>query len=472
MPTHHGSDAYHRGMHAPHSTAFASGTFGRLFPTLPPLFHRDKTHAELREALVRLGARGGPMDPASGAANPDNPTIWAGFAFFGQFIDHDITLDTTSSFERQNDPEGIVNFRTPALELDSVYGSGPEASPHLYQPRTAKLLLDHEHGRDQIARNSADTALIGDPRNDENLVIQQLQLAFIRFHNAVVDAIEPDVAREHLFEEAQRITRWHYQWVVVHEFLPLTVGQALVDEVYDVCNPRAGRRHFNWRHKPFIPVEFSVAAYRFGHSQIPDALRLNGDFNGGGAVPLFDRDELGDPDPDDCSGFGLRAPRRYVDWEHFFKTAQRKPVASKRINPVLAEPLFDLPFVEPSPRASLAVRNLERGDAFGLPSGQAVACAMCLDPLSASDLGNVAADGFDVATPLWYYVLKEAEVAGQGLRLGPVGGRIVAEVLVGLLQGDRLSFVRADPKWTPASEGIGTDADFGMAELLEFAGVA
>ena len=277
MPTHHGSRAFHRGMHAPHSTFFASGKFGRLFPTLPALFHRDKTGAELREALVRLGARGGPMDPATGASNPDNAGVPAGFAFLGQFIDHDVTLDTTSSFERQNDPEGIANFRTPALELDSVYGSGPAVTPHLYQPRSAKLLLDYEHKRDQIARNSANTALIGDPRNDENLVIQQLQLAFIRFHNAVVDAIEPDVRREHLFEEAQRITRWHYQWIVLHEYLPLTVGQDLVDEVYDVCAPRAGRRYFNWRNTPFIPVEFSVAAYRFGHSQIPSALRLNDD---------------------------------------------------------------------------------------------------------------------------------------------------------------------------------------------------
>ena len=472
MSTQHGASAFHRGMHAPHSTFFASGKFGRLFPTLPGLFHRDKTEAELREALVRLGARGGPMDPASGASNPNNDGVWAGFGFLGQFIDHDITLDTTSSFERQNDPEGIANFRTPVLELDSVYGSGPAVSPHLYEPRSAKLLLDRAHGRDQIARNSKNTALIGDPRNDENLIIQQLQLAFIRFHNAVVEAIEPDTDREHLFREAQRIVRWHYQWIVLHEYLPLTVGQDLVDEVYDVCNHRAGRTYFNWRHTAFIPVEFSVAAYRFGHSQIPGALRLNGDFNGGDLVPLFDRDELGDADPDDCSGFGLRAPRRWIDWKHFFKVARKKPVETKQINPVLAEPLFDLPFEEPGPRASLAVRNLERGHVFGLPSGQAVACAMCLDPLAPADLSDVAADGFDTATPLWYYILKEAEVVAGGAHLGPVGGRIVAEVLIGLLQGDRMSFVRTDPKWTPASETIGTDADFGMADLLKFAGVA
>ena len=461
-------------MHAPHSTSFASGKFGRLFPTLTPLFHRDKTDDELRHALRDLGARGGTMDPASGAQNPDNKDVPAGFGFLGQFIDHDITLDTTSSFERQNDPEGITNFRTPALELDSVYGSGPAVSPYFYQRDGVRLLVDHEFGRDQLARNSANTAVIGDPRNDENLVIQQLQLAFIRFHNAVVDAIEPICQREHLFEEAQRITRWHYQWVVLHEFLPHVVGQTLVDEIYDVCQPKGGRRFFNWRNTPFIPVEFSVAAYRFGHSMIPGALLINDDFtaNGGQEIPLFDRNEIGDSDPDDCSGFGLRAPRRYVDWKHFFKTARKHPRPSKRINPVLAEPLFDLPFERPGPHASLAARNLERGHAFGLPSGQAVACAMCVDPLAASDMGDLSETGFDAATPLWYYILKEAEVAADGKHLGPVGGRIVAEVLIGLLQGDRQSFVRADPKWTPADEDLGTDEDFGMADLVRFAGLA
>lgn len=472
MPTHHGSGAFHRGMNAPHSRYFASGTFGRLFPTLPPLFHRDKTDGGLREALVRLGKPGGPMDP-TGQSNPDNPDIAAGFGFFGQFVDHDITLDTTSSFERQNDPEGIENFRTPALELDSVYGSGPEVTPYLYQPGTAKLLVDHEHGRDQLPRNTAGTAVIGDPRNDENLIISQLQLAFIRFHNAVVDAITPVCEPEHLFAEAQRITRWHYQWVILHEFLPLTVGQDTVDDIYNVCTG-TGRRFFNWRHQPFIPVEFSVAAYRFGHTQIPGTLKVNDDFKVGGKskIPLFDRDEVGDSDPDDLTSFGLRAPRRYVDWKNLFKTASQKPQASKKIDPVLSKPLFDLPFVPPGPRASLAVRNLERGHVFGLPSGQAVACAMCIDPLAPGDLSEVHNDGFDTATPLWYYILREAEVVADGKRLGPVGGRIVAEVLIGLLEGDRLSFVRADPKWTPAAEGIGTDADFTMADLLTFAGVA
>lgn len=466
---HHGSDAFHRGMHVPYSRYFASGTFGRLFPTLPKLFLRNKTETELREALVALGAVDGPMKPSG--SDPNNPDIHVGFGFFGQFIDHDITLDTTSSFERQNDPEGIVNFRTPALELDSVYGAGPAVDPWLYAPDRVRLLVEHEHGRDQIARAPVSrTALIGDPRNDENLVISQLHLAFLKAHNGIVDALEANgVAHEHLFLEAQRILRYHYQWAVLHEYLPLTVGQSVVDDVYNVCTGK-GRQFFTWRHEPFIPVEFSVAAYRFGHSQIPGRIKVNNEFKVGGkaAVPLFDiLQGPGNPDPDDLSGFGLRASRRYVDWKHLFKTGRTKPKPSKKIDTELAGPLFELPFETEIP--SLASRNLLRGHAFGLPSGQAVACAMCLDPLAPGDLSDVAPMGFDTATPLWFYILREADVQASGARLGAVGGRIVAEVLIGLLEGDRMSFVRSNPKWTPEDEGLGSRNDDGIRNILRFA---
>jgi hypothetical protein len=473
---HHGTTAFHRGLEAPHSRYHASGKFGRLFPTLPPLALPGVDDDGLRDRLRRLGADSeSPMFPGSDADDPDNSKIPVGFVFFGQFVDHDITLDTTSSLERQNDPEGIANFRTPLLELDSVYGSGPDVTPHFYQGG-GKLLVDEEFGRPQLPRTSTRTAVIGDPRNDENLIISQLQLLFLRFHNRVVDALAArGFTGGRLFREAQRIVRWHYQWVVLREFLPLTVGKDVVKEIFkgDCCS--TGRCFYNWRHEPFIPVEFAVAAYRFGHSQIPGRFQVNDEFvvDGSPKVPLFDPAQVGKEDPDDLSGFGSRGARRFVDWRYLFATGDGDEQPSKRIDPVLSPPLFHLPFIaDPGPDNpdSLAARNLLRGHAFGLPSGQAVARAMCLDPLSPGDLDEVADFGFEEHTPLFYYLLREAEVAEQGRRLGPVGARIVAEVLIGLLEGDRMSFVRAYPKWTPEVEDLGTTSDFGMADLVAFVG--
>ncbi len=174
-----------RGMNAPHSRYYNSGRFGRLFPTLPP--QGDVQDRSMVEALLKVGDledRGGIMDPGDGD-NPDNPAMSAGMTFLGQFLDHDITFDPTSSLERQQDPEAITNFRTPAFELDSVYGSGPGASPHLYDrivdDGRTKVLVEAIPGSDgasadgtvrfDLPRNSQDRALIGDPRNDENLII-------------------------------------------------------------------------------------------------------------------------------------------------------------------------------------------------------------------------------------------------------------------------------------------------------------
>src|SRR5262245_34282852 len=181
---HYHGTAEFRGGNCPRSRYYDTGRFGRMFPSLPP-FNADSAR------LAELGKAGGPMDGTD--ENPDNPAkLTAGFTFLGQFIDHDVTFDPTSILERQNDPEAITNFRTPLLELDSVYGSGPGASPHLYQSKARDKLLigaDTNAQPNDVPRNSEQTALLGDPRNDENLIVSQLHLAFLRFHNAVVDQV-------------------------------------------------------------------------------------------------------------------------------------------------------------------------------------------------------------------------------------------------------------------------------------------
>jgi hypothetical protein len=483
------------GESTPQSVFYDQGRFGRLFPALPP-FAADTPL--VRDALAELGAVGGPMDPgddlsdpvalitdaAEGLRNPDNSAISAGFTFLGQFLDHDMTFDPTSSLARRQDPEAIHNFRIPALDLDSVYGSGPVASPHLYDqtvdagrttllveeiPGSAAVSIDRATRHD-LSRNSQHVALIGDPRNDENLIVSQLQLAFLRFHNRVVADVKADLGPGYtageIFSEAQRVVRWHYQWLILHEFLPRTVGQTMVDHVLE-----AGPKFFTWHNDPFIPVEFSVAAYRFGHSQVRPSYRAN--FGTSASDPsqqffaLFIDPNATDPDdPADLRG-GRRAPRRFVDWQTFFDFGDGRVRPNKKIDTRLSTVLFHLLGQPEGEPVSLATRNLLRNLVMKVPSGQRVARAMQLPELAPRDLDDLTTFGLHRRTPLWFYILREAEVASGGEHLGPVGGRIVTEVVVGLIKGDGQSYLRQDPYWTPT---YGSAHSFTMVDLLTNAG--
>ncbi|WP_380874295.1 myeloperoxidase [Sphingomonas sp. DBB INV C78] len=493
---HHG--VYPHDIVPPRSHYYDSGRFGRLFGKLPA-FASDTP--DVRAALLEIGKAGGIMDakdklsegpvklitdPTLSAKNSDNPTLTAGFTFLGQFLDHDMTFDPTSSLERQSDPEHIANFRTPSLALDNVYGAGPGGSPHLYDQgpgKGIKFLLEETGtaGKQDVPRNSQNVALIGDPRDDENLIISQLQVAFLKFHNAAVEHVKTKIkltAPDQIFAEAQRIVRWHYQWIIVHEFLKKTCGEAAVNDVLE-----NGRKFYKWHNDPFIPVEFSVAAYRFGHSQVRPSYRAN--FTGNpGSQPFFGMIFTPTPsnplDPDDLSG-GCRAPRRFIDWPTFFDFRDGSVRPNKKIDTTLSTALFKLPgSVVSNPDAktnpsSLAQRNLLRHLTFSLPSGQRVAKAMNLPVLSKGDLGDLKQYGLDDRTPLWFYILREAGVIENGERLGPVGGRIITEVFLGLIQGDRTSYLSQEPDWEPFLPTVDTSKqgeDFSMVDLLRFAGVA
>ena len=484
------------GESTPQSIFYDQGRFGRLFPTLPP-FAADTQL--LRDALSELGAKGGPMDadddlsdpialitdPAKSAGNPDNPTMTAGFTFLGQFVDHDMTFDPTSSLARQQDPEAIRNFRIPALDLDNVYGGGPVASPHLYDAAVdggrTTLLTEEIPGSDAVSvgnatrldvpRNSQLTALIGDPRNDENLVVSQFHLALLRFHNHVVADVRtelgPGYTDGEIFAEAQRVVRWHYQWLVIHEFLVRTVGGQLVDDVL-----HSGPKHFKWRNAPYIPVEFSVAAYRFGHSQVRPSYRANFGTSATDTTQqffalIFDPAAPDPDDPDDLRG-GRRAARRFIDWQTFFDFGDGRARPNKTIDTKLSTPLFDLLGQPPGQDTSLATRNLLRNLTMKVPSGQRVAKAMNEPVLPAADLADLEDFHLEKRTPLWFYVLREAEVMANGERLGPVGGRIVAEVIIGLIRGDLQSYLRQEPDWTPT---YGTGGSFSTVDLLRTADV-
>jgi len=479
--------------------AIPSLTFGRMFPDLPPFAENT---ASLRHALHELGAPGGPLDaqddlfgpnggpvklitdPALSTVNRNNPRDTAGVTFFGQFIDHDLTFDATSQLGVAADPHRSPNSRTPCFDLDSVYGGGPIAQSELYDPAEPIKLLVESGGRfEDVPRRADNSAIIGDPRNDSNLIVSGLHAAFLKFHNHAVDAAtSPQADPMVRFQAARKTTTWHYQWLVAHRLLPLFVGQHLVDDVL-----RHGPRYFHPHQTPYVPVEFSGAAYRFGHSMVRPSYRANlaGD-NGDPFFGLIFDSRITVPDgqnpatePDDLRG-GFRAPRRFVGWQTFFDfggvhTAQVRP--NKRIDTMLSTPLFALPLTAiahvpgaPGPTA-LPQRTLLRHLTWSLPSGQAVARRLGYPTLARADFADLAPFGhrLDRSTPLWLYVLREAQLVHGGRLLGPVGGRIVAEVLLGLLQADPTSVLNAARPWRPTLENSG--GEYEVADFLRFAGV-
>jgi hypothetical protein len=445
------------------------GRFGRMFPWLRSLRSFDPGPDKLGEPESSPGVPG-PMNGGSGFdPTQDNPRIKAGYTFLGQFVDHDLTLDTTSILERQVDVNGTTNFRTPAFELDSVYGLGPSVQPYLYVGGKPGPLLLGAGGED-LQRNSEGRAIIGDPRNDENSLISQLHLLFIKFHNKVWNdetaQIKDEKAR---FEEAQRLVRWHYQWLVMNEFLPRLVGTNLADAT--MASPPF---LFETDHA-FMPVEFSVAAYRFGHSQVRPGYALRPGPNPGDrpVVAILFPDIPDAPDSvGDLRGFRPVPPELRVDWSFFFgPTAQASKFIDTRISgPLLKLPTNIVPKDNPDRHRSLASRNLQRGIDMYLPSGQTLAKYLKIEPLSEAEIwtntvGPALGQVGSGPAPLWFYCLREGEVKGTGHRLAGVGAAIVARTFVALMLKDKASYLVQDPGFEPS---LGTGGRFTMTDLVNY----
>ena len=494
----------------PRQKRHPDNVFTRMFPDLPPFAMQTDS---VRNAAALLGAKDGPLDARDNLSDPiqsvvnqpvfspnnlDNSAMTAGVTFFGQFLDHDITFDRRSVLLANADPARTRNFRTAAFDLDSVYGEGPERSSELYDTRSGdyKFRIDPIAGSQAVSRQGAlrydlprdsnGDALIGDSRNDENVILSQFHVAMLRFHNAVIDYLRAQPRQQgtpprELFERARRIVTWHYQWIILHEFLPLTIGQPRLDRLL-----RDGSRHYRAESRrdsggnPLLPIEFSVAAYRFGHSQIRPSYRMNFGPDNGAPVFAFVFDDTLDPhgaDPNDFRG-GKRAPRRFIDWQTFFDFGDGNARPNKLIDAKVSTPLMLLPgSLAPSPglptdgMQSLASRNLTRHVNFGLPSGQAIAARLQVPALTPAQLADLRPYGMAESTPLWFYILKEAEVMEGGVRLGPVGSRIVGEVFVSLLRADRDSYLAESPRWKPTLPSAGGPGTFRISDLLRFAGV-
>jgi len=428
-----------------HATALLPQFFGRLAPANPLVW--SGANADLVAIFDALVADMRVTTPLDGPAD-------AGMTFLGQFVDHDVTLDASSAIGTVADPRSIRNIRTPNLDLDCVYGDGPEASPHLYTSvggHDGFLLFGRQDSPLDLARNCKGTALIGDPRNDENIFVSQIQGAFICLHNILLNEVTTDTALGQTvkakamegtaadvwsaqvlppmtaFEIVRRFIRLHYQFIIVTDMLPQFVVQDIIDTclVSDPFGPDAA----------LMPVEFSGAAYRFGHATAQDGYRLKP----GGATQLFF----------DKKGFEPRDPAHDLALADFFgPTAQKaRPVGTS-----VAASLFQLPFVmhgfdmpdgtpvDTTQARKLPLRNILRDRfALHLPNGQKLAGLL---GHAALPVPQTLADHGIVKTPLWFYCLEEADAAGG--KLDKVGGTIVASVLARLLRCDAESYVHID----------------------------
>lgn len=438
------------------------GRFGRMFRRLPPL--APLSNDELLALSERMRE---PVAASSWDGNVqqfDNPDIPAGYTYLGQFIDHDITFDPTSTLQRENDPDALVDFRTPRYDLDSIYGSGPVDEPFQYKRGTKGMRMlfgPNTSGEVDLPRNEEDTALIGDPRNDENTIVSQLQLLFLRLHDKFAAEVEGDasVAEEDRFFATQQRVRWHYQWVIAHDYVPRMVGEETFSKICDVDDQGSivdiDRNHYKPKTNPYMPVEFSAAAFRFGHSQVRGIYNLS---NVVTDRPIFLPGPLQN-ETQDLRGFRPLPQQWTVQWPLFFSIGGSTPQPSRLIDAKLVTGLFNLP----DNGGSLAFRNLKRGQVLGLPSGQDVAKALRVDRI----LTGVELEAPE-PTPLWFYILKESEVIAQGKHLGPVGGRIVGEVLLGLVELDPRSWFSLEPTWTPTIPVADTTKGLQMPDLVRF----
>ena len=514
-----------------------------------PTCHRPSTTEQLRKfRFSRLGPRGEQVSVellkaiatamTVDVSNPDSrpdATIPAGFTYLAQFIDHDLTLDKTAvEFGEDITVAELLQGRSPALDLDSLYGRGPNHSrdEKFYASDGIRLKTGRAVGpplgdrdgfdlpRTGVGSTQAErrAPLIPDPRNDENLAVAQTHLAFIRFHNQVVDRLaETGTPSALLFNKARKEVVRHYQWLTRTDFLPRVVNPAIVDDVFT-----NGRRYFEvaappddpYREGytqpgdyPTMPIEFAVAAYRLGHSMVRGAYQWNRIFNSAGPLgiatllqlftftglngnftPGSTIAELDDPN----SGAALQLPTIWLaDFQRLydFTEAGRADLTpadgqlnvTKRIDTLLVNPLGELPAGSfggrgtnpPADQRNLAFRNLVRANMVNLASGQQMAEKLGVTPLKDDDIingnGGASLAGLSddqkssllTSTPLLFYILREAEL-NDG-RLDGVGGRVVAEVFHRSIEGSRNSTLR-EPGWRP---WLGPDENtFRMVDLL------
>jgi Animal haem peroxidase len=443
-----------------------------------PFAGHDETH--LHELAMRMkdipqNRRG---RPRRGDLAP------SGFVYLGQFLDHDLTRDETRLAHASAAPEQTKNFHTPRLNLESVYGGGPKKSPDLYdlsETGSETFLLGETKAipakripstPDDFHRRNG-RPLLADDRNDQHLILAQLHVVFLQFHNRVIDLLKRGGAanrvfpNETIFEAARRLVVWHYQWIVRNEFLRWFVLPEILEDI-----EKHGPRFFKpvpEEEIPALPIEFTQAAFRFGHSMVQPQYEINQWIGLVRLTDLVRRTRPNEP------GEPLLADR-VVDWDRFTRTWGGNANFAENIDTLISEDMFNLPaaampIFTKKPPPPLPEMTLLRGSRIGLPSGQEACRAASVQPLTEAQIGFddegtefLRGRGLNEKTPLWYYLLREAEVLGirrfrGGECLGPLGSRIVAEVLLGVMNADSEHYLNVDAHWRPLTAVFGGSAE-------------
>lgn len=393
-----------------------------------------------------------------------NLDVPLGYVFLGQFIAHELTLNISSGFKESG--KNLVNIRTPIFDLDQVY-SNYQNNKFMYGSEANLLYQKKTH---DLPRTTQNAAIIGDPRNDENFMLAQLHLVFIKFHNQIIKYLKKHKLIttqnvDEIFRIARQYTTWHFQWLVIHDYLKTFVKTQTVENILD-----HGAKFYTSKEaqKNFIPTEFTVAIFRFGHATLVDQIYLNQQHR----VTLGELFQL-------TQG---HLPKTKLDWNKFFALSSKsQPQPSKKITPQLISTLHKLPDSIPKPAGiknnSLSNRNLHRGLQFQLPSGQTIAKEMnhkCAFPILNSNQIKGQNSVFKKypqlcqETPLFYYILREAEVFKQSKKLGPLGGRLIAEVMIENIRNNPNSFLYQNPGWKPFLPSQ-KKHEFTIADLINFA---
>ena len=488
--------------------------FGYLFPELQAPEHLLADHPKTAAALTDLG-RTMLTTPADEMSDSNIP---AAYTYFGQFVAHDISFFDVKGRNHQQHPScdfahGVnpkqfakldsttANNRGSQIQLDSIYNNAPLEDDEVHlklgavTKRDSALTIEMTDPFQDVLRDPINQSPVsGDPRNDNNVIVSQLHVAFVRAHNALVDLLLVNgIDRSIVFQEARKLLRQHYHHVLIADFLGRVSDKETLEEV------RAQKQHlYNPEtNNQKLPLEFTVGAYRFGHSMVTSNYYYNDNLPGASFSSLVPLKMMR---LTSAEGLMQSLPdSRVIQWKRFvfdrgsaIKTDNPNfaglliPALIKQQFTVLNEKGEVLP-CEPN----LAVMDLLRGYMLNLPTGQAVARLLIekgrqvrlltADEMvgiatkrSAEQLKILTASEFDFCnrTPLWFYVLAEAELINQGKTLGPVGTTIVAEVLLGLVRRSPDSILSQDGPYIEQFEPLKTKSGkFRLEDLLRLAKV-